>query len=67
MDEVTDPLQSLADAHLKRMQEIADEGFKKTQDLCGDSIEQLKKSVGLKNAVLDKTLEALGITEQTKE
>lgn len=62
VDEV-DPLKSLADAHLKRMQEIADEGFDKAKIACQDVVHRLKRNVGLRDAVLDQTLTALGVTK----
>jgi hypothetical protein len=62
-DEPVDPLQAIADAHLKRMQEIADESFTKVKEACADSLDRLKRTVGLRDAVLDKTLTALGVTQ----
>jgi hypothetical protein len=58
-----DPLQELATAHLKRMQEIADESFDKAKTACGDVLDRLKRNVGLRDAVLEKTLLNLGVTK----
>lgn len=58
-----DPIKELAASHVKRMQEIADESFGKTKTACGDVLDRLKRNVGLRDAVLDKTLTALGVTE----
>lgn len=56
-----DPLAAMLNKHLERMQEIADAGFSKTQEVCGDVVSRLKKASGLRDAVLDRTLEKLGI------
>lgn len=62
MDEVDDdPIAALASSHTKRMQEIADEGFDKTKEVCGNVVTRLKKAAGLRDAVVDRTLAALGI------
>lgn len=58
-----DPIKELAAAHVKRMQEIADESFDKAKVACDDVLHRLKRTVGLRDAVLDKTLTALGVTE----
>ncbi len=58
-----DPLQAFAEAHLKRMQEIGDESFDKSKQACADVVERLRKNVGLRDAVLERTLTALGVYE----
>ena len=63
-DEVTDPIEALAAAHIKRMAEIATEGFEKSKEICGDMVTRLKKARGLHDAVLDAKLTSLGITPE---
>jgi hypothetical protein len=65
-DEI-DPLLTLATSHLKRMQEIADEGFEKSKELASDAIVKLKRHVGIREAVMENTLKALGIVEKPPE
>ncbi len=60
-DEVVDPIEALASAHTKRMQEIADEGFKGASEQCENVVATLRKLSGLRSTLLDKALEHLGI------
>ena len=61
--EAFDPIKELARSHMARMQEIADENFDNVKGACNDVVQRLKRNVGLKDAVLDKTLTALGVTQ----
>jgi hypothetical protein len=61
--EEVDPLAVLMQSHFTRMQEISNEGFEKSKEMSGDMVNRLKKNVGLRDAVLDKTLTALGVTQ----
>ena len=61
--EELDTLAQLVQSHQARMQEISDESFNKAKEACGDMVQRLAKSLGLRDAVLDKTLEALGVTQ----
>lgn len=67
MAEVIDPLEALANSHLKRLQEIADEGFDKAKEACNTAISRLKRDVGLRDAVVTQSLAALGIEEKPTE
>lgn len=58
-----DPIKELARSHMKRMQEIADENFENVKSACSDQLQRLQRNVGLKDAVLDQTLAALGVTQ----
>jgi hypothetical protein len=62
----SDPMQSVLEHHVARMQEIANEGFGAAKTACNESLTRLNRTLGLKDAVLDKTLTALGIAPPTK-
>ena len=60
-EEAVDPLQGIMETHLARMKEIVDTSFDTTKTAMGDVLTRLNRNVGLKDAVLDQTLTALGI------
>ena len=62
-EEEVDLLKEIMDSHLSRMREIADESFDKAKIACKDVVHRLKRNVGLRDAVLDQTLAALGVTK----
>ncbi len=63
LDDPTDPTAQLIERHLIRMQEIADEGFGAAKAACGSVLQRVQRNVNLHDAVLDKTLTALGVNE----
>lgn len=71
VDDPNDPLRQLIERHVKRMQEIQYEGFSDAKEVCDEVVSSIKKFAGLKNALVDKALENLGIVphgeEETKD
>lgn len=65
MADELDPIQELATAHTKRMQEISDESFEKSKELCDDVVSTVRRHAGLKSDLLDKALATLGIDDNT--
>lgn len=61
--EAPDPLQALLTSHIARMQTIAEDGLSHAKQVSDNLVSKLKKNVGLRNEVLDRTLSALGIKE----
>ena len=60
---VNDPLADMVQAHMTRMAEIHKASFEKSKLLCDESLTAIRKKVGVREAVLDKVLENLGITQ----
>lgn len=67
MSDTTDPLATLIQSHLTRMQEISDDDLTKTKEACAENLVRMQKNVGLRDAVLGKTLAALGLNPGEKE
>ena len=57
-----DPIEQLLKDHTAKLKEISAAGFQKAQQLCEESLDSIKKHSGMKSAVLEKALTALGIT-----
>lgn len=62
--EPPDPLQSLMERHVSRMEEISAAGVKHMQQVSSDLVSKLKRNVGLRSEVTDRALTALGITDK---
>lgn len=61
-DEINDdPIAAMAQSHITRMQELSDQNFESIKEMSGDAVSRLKKSLNLKNAVLEKALTNLGL------
>lgn len=65
--ETPDPLQAILEKHIARMEEISTAGVKHMEQVSGDLITKLKRNVGLRSEMLDRTLTSLGITEPRKD
>ena len=65
--EAPDAFQSILERHVARMEEITTTGVKHMEQVSEDLITKLKRNVGLRSEVLDRTLTSLGITESKSE
>lgn len=69
MSEEADTLEAVVKGHLAAMLGISTSSYEKAQALCDEGLGSIRKGTGLKSKLVDKALEALGLSlpEQQEE
>lgn len=63
VDDLETRMQTLMEQHITRTHDIIQSGYEKSKALCDEALLGMKKSSGVRSAVLDKALETLGVVQ----